>query len=205
MVAGVFGLMFAANERLTAAQAREVLCETATRNDILYADFDASGWSPYYGCGRVDAGAAVAAVANVAPEAPSSAMPGESVYEDRVWLDWNPAEDADGDRLSYRLQWWTDGEPTEELVDDTSVRLTGLVFAGEVLSWQVQAIDHWGEGAWSETFTVDVLARPEPAAPPPAEEKSGCQTVAGAAGWLGPLVLLGLAGRRRTDLGVPHR
>ena len=66
VAAGVFALMFSVNERLTAADARDIVCQTATRNDILNGDFNSEGWSPYFGCGRIDAGAAVFAVAKLA-------------------------------------------------------------------------------------------------------------------------------------------
>ena len=193
VVAGVFALMFSANERLTAADAREVICQTATRNDIPGAEFDDAGWSQYYGCGRVDAGAAVAAVANVAPQAPASTVPDDAVYVDRIWLDWSAATDADADRLTYTVQWWVDGgEVTEEIVDGLSLELTGVAEAGQTLSWQVQAADLWGAGPWSAEYTLSVLARPEPTP----EEPGGCQAVAGGIWWLG---LIGLIGRRRDD------
>ncbi len=194
LVSGVFALMFAANERLTAADARAVICQTATRNDILGGDYDESGWSPYYGCGRVDAGAAVAAVANTAPEAPTSAVPDASMYEDRVWLDWSAAADADADRLTYRVIWSVDDEePTETVIDGRSLELTELVEAGQLLTWQVAAVDLWGEGPLSPEYTHDILARPVAAETPVAE---GCQAVAGGVWWLG---LLALFGRRRRE------
>jgi subtilisin family serine protease len=61
MVSGVLALIFSANPRLTQAEARQILCETADRIDETQGEYDESGWSPYYGCGRVNAGAAVAA------------------------------------------------------------------------------------------------------------------------------------------------
>jgi len=191
VVAGVFALMFAANERLTAADARMVICQTATRNDILDAEYDETGWSPYYGCGRVDAGAAVAAVANVAPGAPESTVPTEEVYEDRIWLDWSAADDADGDRLTYRVQWWVDDdEPVEEIIDGLSLELTEEALAGQSLGWQVQAIDLWGDGPWSAEYTLSVITRPTPTP----EDPGGCQAAAGGVWWL---ALLGLFDRRR--------
>lgn len=194
IVSGVFALMFAANERLTAADARAIICQTATRNDIPGGDYDEAGWSPYYGCGRIDAGAAVAAVANVAPEAPVSEVPAESLYEDRVWLDWSAAADADGDRLTYRVTWAVDGdEPTGEVVDGLSLELTELVEAGQTLTWQVAAIDLWGDGPLSPEYTHAILARPTATA---AADPGGCQAVAGGVWWLG---LLGLFGRRRRE------
>ena len=168
VAAGVYALMFAANERLTAAQARDIVCQTATRNDILDAEFDDSGWSPYFGCGRIDAGAAVMAVANVAPEVPASAMSVSEVYEDRIWLDWSAAIDLDGDALTYKIQWWTnedESEVQELLLTAQSLDVTDSAQAGDVLYWRVQAIDLWGAGEWSETYALDVVARPLPAEP----------------------------------------
>ncbi|MFT5681424.1 MAG: subtilisin family serine protease [Myxococcota bacterium] len=191
IVAGVFALMFSANDRLTAADARDILCQTATRNDILDADYDESGWSPYYGCGRVDAGAAVAAVANSAPNAPASEVPDASVYEDRIWLDWSAATDPDSDRLTYRVVWSVDGgEPVETIVDGLSLELTDEAEAGQSLTWQVGAIDLWGDGPMSPEYTQTVIARPVATA----EESGGCQAAAGGIWWLG---LMGLFGRRR--------
>lgn len=195
VVSGVFGLMFAANPRLTAADAREVICLTATRNDIVDGEFNEDGWSRYYGCGRIDAGAAVAAVANQVPGAPAL-IHADIAYVDRVWLDWDPANDPDADHLSYRLQWWRDGAedaPEERIVDELALELTGSVEAGDIVSWKVQAIDLWGDGPWSPTASVEIIDRPIP--PPPAPEPTGgCQT---AAGGLWTLAVLGLLGRRR--------
>ena len=192
LVSGVFALMFEANARLTVADARSIMCQTATRIDVLNAGYDAGGWSPYYGCGRVDAGAAVAAVANVAPEAPASAMPDTAAYEDRIWLDWTAAADADNDRLTYRVVWWVDdNDPVETIVDGLSLELTGEAVAEQTITWHVTAIDLWGDGAQSDEFTLSVIARPTPA---PVEDTSGCQAVGGGAWWL---TLLPLLGRRR--------
>jgi hypothetical protein len=195
VAAGVFALMFSVNDRLTAADARNVVCQTATRNDILDADFDESGWSPYFGCGRIDAGAAVVAVANVAPEAPVSNMTVETVYEDRIWLDWSDAVDEDNDRLTYRVKWWTNEEETQEdIVNGNSLEVTNSASSGDILNWQVQAIDLWGDGPWSETYSLTVTARPEATVP---EEPTGnCQAATKGAWWLGLLVLF----RRRQSV-----
>lgn len=204
LVSGVFALMFAANPRLTAADARDVVCQTATRNDIQGGAFDSTGWSPYYGCGRIDAGAAVEAVANAAPEAPVPDMVEVALqYVDRVWLDWLPAADPDGDVLRYRVQWWVeDGEPVVVDVDGLALSLTGQVNADEVVSWQVQATDMWGEGPWSEVVTFTVSDRPEPA-PVPEEPAGGCQTVVGGA-W-GLAALLAACRRRKQGAAQPAR
>lgn len=194
VAAGVFALMFSVNDRLTAADARDVVCQTATRNDILDADFDENGWSPYFGCGRIDAGAAVFAVANVAPEAPVSTMTVDTVYEDRIWLDWSDAFDEDNDRLTYRVKWWTEEEatlgkePTEETVSGNSLEVTGSARAGDTLYWQVQAIDLWGDGPWSEAYSLTVQERPK--APAPETPAGGCQAVTAGGWWLSLFVLL---------------
>jgi hypothetical protein len=189
LVSGVFALMFSVNDRLTAADAREIVCQTATRNDILDAEFDEDGWSPYFGCGRVDAGAAVFAVANVAPLAPATAMTVDTVYEDRIWLDWSDALDADNDRLTYRVRWWTnEGEALEEVVDGNSLEVTDSAQAGDTLNWQVQAIDLWGDGPFSETVTLTVIARPEPSVPE--EPRGACQTATVGAYWMGLMAVL---------------
>ena len=198
VAAGVFALMFAANERLTAAQARDVVCQTATRNDILDADFDESGWSPYHGCGRIDAGAAVRAVANTAPEAPSSTMTVSEVYEDRIWLDWAPATDADNDPLRYRIELWTDSSELVELTPEgLSIEVTEYAQAGDLLTWRIQAIDRWGEGIWSTEETLQVVARPL-SEETPVEEPTpgGCQSSFKGFWWAGIALL---AARRKKD------
>jgi subtilisin family serine protease len=188
VAAGVFALMFAVNDRLTAADARDIVCQTATRNDILDADFDESGWSPYFGCGRIDAGAAVHAVANVAPEAPLSTMPVDTVYEDRIWLDWSAATDEDQDRLDYRVKWWTnENGVAEAIVNGTSLEVTDSASFGDILNWQVQAIDLWGNGPWSDRYSLTVTARPK--ATPPEVPAGACQAATKGVWWLGILVL----------------
>jgi subtilisin family serine protease len=188
VAAGVFALMFSVNDRLTAADARDVVCQTATRNDILDADFDESGWSPYFGCGRIDAGAAVIAVANVAPEAPVSTMTVDTVYEDRIWLDWSEAIDEDEDRLTYRVKWWTNEEEViEATTNGNSLDVTDSARAGDILNWQVQAVDLWGDGPWSETYSLAVTARPE--ATEPEVPAGACQATTKGVWWLGILVL----------------
>ncbi len=202
VAAGVYALMFAANERLTAAQARDIVCQTATRNDILDAEFDDSGWSPYFGCGRIDAGAAVMAVANVAPEVPESAMSVTEVYEDRIWLDWSAAIDLDGDPLTYKIQWWTnedESEAQEQLLSVQSLDVTDSAQAGDLLYWRIQAIDLWGAGEWSETYALDVVARPLPAEPE--APQAACQSSPRfAMWWLGLLVFWR---KQRTESPTP--
>jgi len=99
--------MIAANPRLTEADIREVLCATADRIELEDAAYDATGWSSRYGCGRVDAAAAVVAVADLGPpgapaflepEHEANVRPGELV------LSWTEAEDPDGDLLFYSVE-----------------------------------------------------------------------------------------------------
>ena len=129
------------------------------------------------------------AVANVAPLAPATAMTVDTVYEDRIWLDWSDALDADNDRLTYRVRWWTnEGEALEEVVDGNSLEVTDSAQAGDTLNWQVQAIDLWGDGPFSETVTLTVIARPEPSVPE--ELRGACQTATVGAYWMGLIAVL---------------
>jgi hypothetical protein len=59
-VAGVVGLMLAANQDLTPAQVKEILKDTAEKIDTENGEYDISGHSPMYGYGRIHAGRAVA-------------------------------------------------------------------------------------------------------------------------------------------------
>lgn len=207
VVSGVVALMMEANPRISATQIRNALCATATRIDVANAGYDSEGWSPYYGCGRIDAGAAVAAVANVAPQAPSPTLTGGDVYEGRALLAWTAAEDADHDVLGYDVAYWVDGEDEESApttwVTGTSLELGDLLAAGTTVSWKVRAEDPWGAGDWSETTTFTVLATPEePIAEAPTEEEpGGCSTGSGSAGpwWLAAGLML--ARRARTERG----
>lgn len=195
VVSGVLALMFEANPRLTAAQAREVLCDTAVRIDLGDVTYDAEGRHPYYGCGRVDAGAAVAAVANEAPAAPVPAWTDASPAAARVVLAWAPAEDADGDTLTYVVDVKLgDGEPVRTSLDGTSLDLTGTVAEGDVVTWSVAAVDPWGEGPASDPVTFTVATE----APAPAVEEPGGCGVVPPAGVVG-VALAMLGARRRRD------
>ena len=177
IVSGTFLLMFAANPRLTAAQARRVLCDTAAKIDLDNGKYDAKGWSPYYGCGRVDAGAAVMAVANSVPGAPLIVAPLKSAWAERVVLEWQPAADADGDWLTYRVTWRVDGSDADTVVDltsgETHLDITESVAPGENVIFSVQAADLWGPGAASAPTTFAVESHPIPA-PPAMAKQQGC-------------------------------
>lgn len=196
VVSGVVALMLEANPRLTAAQVREVLCDTAVRNDIRNAGYDATGWSPYYGCGRVDAGAAVAAVADTEPLPPVPEDPGE-VYADRVVLSWAAAVDPDGDVLRHEVRWGPAGEADKAPVvpvDGTSLDITAAVTAGEDVEWRVRAVDPWGHSLWSDAQHLTVLAVP----PPEEEAPKGCNSGAGPSMAWPALLLLLRRSRART-------
>ena len=160
VVSGTVALMFAANPRLTAAQARDILCETAVRNDVENGEYNAHGWSRYYGCGRIDAGAAVLAVANATPGAPTPVAPLDEAYMDRVILYWDTAEDPDDDWLTYEVSWWTgadDSYATTEIVDGDRLDITGEAYLDAVVNWKVTAMDLWGPGDPSETVSFTVV------------------------------------------------
>lgn len=164
VVSGVVALMLEANPRITAKQVRDVLCRTAVRNDLDDADWDEDGWSPYYGCGRIDAGAAVAAVANTAPSAPVPSLTRETVYEGRAVLAWEPAVDADDDVQGYSVSWWLDGTDESgantQSVAGTWVDLGDKLEAGDVVHWTVTARDVWGDGLPSAVVSFSVVVAP---------------------------------------------
>jgi subtilisin family serine protease len=193
IVSGTVALMLSANPRLTAADVREALCATAERMDLVDAEWDDTGWSPYYGCGRVDAAAAVWATADEgAPAAPVLVSPVSETYEDRVVLEWRTDEP---DRLAYEVTWSVDGEPTVVETEATSIDLTDSVAAGDGVEWTITASDRWGPGdTTAGSFTV--LAIPDPPKP---ESSVGCATTNGS---LIAALLSGLAAslrRRRLE------
>jgi len=182
IVSGAVALMFAANERLTAAQAREVLCETAVRVDIDDAEYDATGWSAYYGCGRLDAGAAVLAVADEGgPGQPEVIAPLEEAWAERVVLQWQPVTDPDGDWILYDVTYRISEADAEDVVISTAVThldLTGVIPNGAKVTWSVQARDVWGPGDASDAAVFQVVSYEPPEEEPPVEtepeEDSGC-------------------------------
>ncbi len=198
-VAGTAALMVEANPRITAADVRRVLCETAVKIDLSRADWDEAGFSPLYGCGRIDAGAAVRAVANLgAPDAPALLPAAVSTSEPAV-LRWPDATDPDGDYLTYRVRWViTDfpDDPRVDVVDGNELDLTELLGGtAAVVEWRVRAFDPWGPGEWSETQRLTLV-------PPSEATGSGCQHAPGlgAAGIVGALALL--ARRRRNRVAT---
>ncbi|MDP2307814.1 MAG: S8 family serine peptidase [Pseudomonadota bacterium] len=200
VVSGVLALMFEANPRITAKQARDALCDTAVRNDASLAEWDADGRSPYYGCGRIDAGAALAAVANGAPAAPVPRLVAETAELPRVLLAWDPAVDPDADALTYVVTWSVNGsEPEDDDVAGTLLDLAEEVEEGDVVTWSVAAVDPWGLGPSSAAVTFTVVGAPEAAEPVPEDEAlAGTCGGVGSAGALSVLgALLGVARRRR--------
>ena len=206
VVAGVVALMFEANPRITAEQVRAVLCETAVRIDLEHVDYDAEGRTPYYGCGRIDAGAAVTAVANAAPEAPQVTS-ADAQTVGSVWLTWDPPVDADADHLSYSVTVTvTGGADVIEYTNDQPFLKLDDAVAGEVLMWTVAAVDPWGAGPESAPATLTVLAVPEPEpeskGTPEASASAGCAVYpGGGASWsavLGVVAAMGALARRRS-------
>jgi len=199
VVSGGLALMFAANPRLTAAEARDVMCQTAVRNDLDDGAYDERGWSPYYGCGRFDVGAAVIAVANEQPSAPEVTGPPEDVHEGRVFLAWEPADDVDGDRLTYKIRFWATDDPdrteTVEDIEGTFYDLSYFASLGSDFTWKVRATDLYGSGPWSEDQHFIVIAQEEPPTALVTEGRSACSTGGGSPFWA--FLLVAFAVRRR--------
>jgi len=193
MVSGVAALMVAANPRITAAEVRRTLCETAVRVDPQGADYDEVGRSLAYGCGRVDAGAAVRAVANLGPPDAPTIAERATTFTDDVVLTWPAAADPDDDVLRYRLRWALASSPedeTVELVEGTRFDLTGAAGGAPTrIRWRVRALDPWGPGDWSITQELTVEPAPEP---------TGCASVPGTE-LIGVSGLAGLLARRRRE------
>jgi subtilisin family serine protease len=194
VVSGTVALMIEANPRLTAAEIREVFCDTAARVDPEGARYDESGRSVLYGCGRIDAGAAVMAVANAEPLAPVP-IPVERSYAPRAVLSWEPAADPDGDVQAYVVRWSRNGEPEVVVeTEGTSLDVGPEIEAGDVVSWRVRAVDAWGPGPWSDVVEMRMVA-PDVRPAPVEEPARGCSH-ASPAGWLGIVGLLAARIRR---------
>jgi len=188
---------------------RRVLCVTADKVDPEGASYDADGWSPFYGCGRVDAGAAVAAVANAAPPAPELLMPldGGEVVLGAQPISWTTVVDPDGDPVTYDLEVRRVVGDDDSAEEDPEVTLrSGLAapeFGLRLLDWEtgqhevrVATRDLWGLGPWSEWTSFDIS---RPSQPPPAEvpdEEEGCAGCGGGSAAL-LLLLMPLGLRRR--------
>ncbi|MEL6342952.1 MAG: S8 family serine peptidase [Myxococcota bacterium] len=197
LVSGVVTLMFSANPRLTAAQARDILCETAVKIDVESGAYDDTGFSTWYGCGRLDAAAAVEAVANLAaPDAPALIFPLNEANIDRVLLQWDPAVDADGDALRYTVSWWLDSDPDDIEtieVDGLSLDISDEVGLDDTIGWTVHATDAWGPGLESDPATFTVV---DTVVPEPTEPRGGCAVAVGPTSG-GLLALMALFTRRR--------
>ena len=194
VVSGVLALMFEANPDLTAADARTMLNVTADKVHPDEATYDASGWSPVYGYGRVNAAAAVIAVSNAAPDVPVILGPDGDPYEDRVILQWSAPTDPDGDALTYTVQWTAqaavDAEDTASASDtgtpdappavttevtgisDTTLDITDAIESGWRITWTVQAHDAWTTSASAEAPDFTVQPVPDPPEPEPESEPS---------------------------------
>lgn len=196
MVSGVVALMIASNPRITASEVRAGLCATAVRSDLREGTWNDQGWSPEYGCGRVDAGAAVRAVANLGPPEPPVLPLKAETSPERVLLQWEPSVEPDGDRVRYRVRWAKARNPNNErsvLVDRPWLDITESVSDGDVVLWRVRGVDLWGPGEWSETQSLSVATPPEPEV---VEPSSGCGHLPGTLGW-GGLAWLLVRRRRR--------
>ncbi len=203
VVSGTVALMLAANPRLTEAEVRQVLAATANKVAPTTTTYDATGWSPFFGAGRVDAGAAVLAVANAAPTPPTLLTPGaggELSWDDATFT-WTTGEDPDGDPLA----WWLELTPLDVVVppplDEQRVvlraglrtpeyTLAGLRWAAGTWEARVAGSDQWGRGDWSEPVTF-TLVDPPPPVEEVVEDNTGCESSLGAgsaaAWWAGLL------------------
>jgi MYXO-CTERM domain-containing protein len=216
IVSGVIALMYEANPRLSADEVQVVLCSTADRIQPEQADYDAVGWSSTYGCGRVDAAAAVAAVFNRPPSAPTWRLPasGATVFADEVLLAWEPSTDLDDDPIRYSIELRPSSPPPGDdddsaADDDDSAGAdeddTVVVEGVRETFWQgnleglsqgtwhaeIWATDSWGRGVGSEVLQFEVAATPPETGDD--DNNSGCSCQSGQSGPLTALlVLLGL-------------
>jgi hypothetical protein len=145
----------------------------------------------------VDAGAAVATVANQPPGLPVLTHPLEVSYEGRIVLGWEPAPDADDDILGYELGWSLAGgeESLVQIGSITSYDLSdaGIPVGAEV-HWRLRAYDTWGPGEWTEEAVFSYVPTPTKTTELPGEDPGGCAHSRG--GSLGA-ALAGLALLRR--------
>ncbi|MBI4325065.1 MAG: VCBS repeat-containing protein [Chloroflexi bacterium] len=83
LVAGIGALVLSANNELRGAEVRQILHETADQIDLV--SYDAQGWNPEYGYGRVNAYAAVReALARKQTVATPTISPNEGSFTDSV-------------------------------------------------------------------------------------------------------------------------
>lgn len=210
IVAGTVALMLAANPRIREDDVRRVLCVTADKIDPEGATYNADGWSSFYGCGRVDAGAAVAAVVNDAPPAPELVMPleGGEIVIGAAPISWTTVIDPDGDALTYEIEIRQVAGDDDSAEDDPELAVrSGLVepeYALRGLDWETgehevraAARDLWGLGEWSEWVSFGI-ARPTPPPPPETpDEDDGCAGCNGGGSLALLLLLMPLGLRRR--------
>jgi uncharacterized protein (TIGR03382 family) len=209
IVSGVLALMFASNPRLTVKKARKALCATAVRMDPEGGDYDEEGFSDLYGCGRVDAGAAVAAVADLGAPTwtadPVILAPLMEAPVHRVMLLWEPAVDPDGRAISYTLTYWPEAHPydTTKVEDLTEpwLDLTGAFEVGDNFGFRVEAHDPWGKGESSGDAFAAIVPEPVPPEEPAMVEvvQRSCSSTSGPPflwSWVG-LVWMWLWSRRR--------
>ncbi len=204
VASGVVALMLAANPRLTWQDVEDLLCVTAVRVQPESAEYDATGWSNTHGCGRVDASAAVAAVADSGPPAaPTWRIADDGLVRvDAAVLAWEPGLDPDGDVVLFDLvvRPAAGGEALVfEGLSEVRVDLTDQVGLGpweaELTGW-----DEWGPSGVAE-LAFEVVEPPP--LPEPEPEGSGCSaSVAGDDAGRASLLLLGalwmlFGGRRR--------
>lgn len=221
IVSGVIALMYEANPRLSADEVQVVLCATADRIQPQEADYDAVGWSATYGCGRVDAAAAVAAVYNRPPSAPTWLLPtpGAIVFSGEDLLVWEPSSDGDEDPIRYTIEVRPSDVPMGEDDDDDSAAddddsaagdgpLEGILVEGVKDTWwqidagdispgtwqaQIWATDSWGRGSGSELLEFEVAEKPPSPDDGEDSDTNGCSCQGAQSGPLSALVfLLGL-------------
>lgn len=182
IVSGAALLMFSANPELTAAQAREALCLSADKIDLAHGDYDETGWSPRYGCGRLNVGAAVALVANAAPGAPTLRPFAGDPYEDRVVLQITPPVDPDGDALRCEARVWpaADSPPPAapedwQVMEADALELTGALEVGATYGWTARCADGWTAGPEAEpmAFTVQAVPARADTGAPTADDGAG--------------------------------
>ena len=148
-VAGLAGLMLAANPSLTPAQIQSAIQNTAV-------DIGSAGWDQYFGWGRINALAAVQSVAGpTIPAAPTLSAISNPENDGTYLVDWSDVSGATG----YTLQVDRNGGfggPSTAYSGPTSQFSVSAQAAG-VWYYRVLASNSAGSSAWSGTQTVGVL------------------------------------------------